>query len=278
MLFRSKQNENFIDCTLNGGGHTQIILEKITPNGKVLGIEWDKEIYENIQKQKIEGLIAINDSYANLKNIVVENNFKNVHGILFDLGMSSYQIDESEKGFSFTKNQPLIMTYGETDRNAKEIVNRYSPSELEKLISEYGEENFAKKIAKKIVEKRNLKPIETTFELVEIIKQATPAYYHHQKIHFATRTFQAIRIEANQELENIKIVLPQAIEVLKPGGRLVIISFHSLEDRIVKNFFREQEQLGIIQIVTKKPITATAEEAEDNPRSRSAKLRSIIKI
>lgn len=272
------KNENFIDCTLNGGGHTQAILKMNGPKGKVLGIEWDKEIYENIQKQKLERLIAINDSYANLKNIVEENNFTDVSGILFDLGMSSYQIDEAKRGFSFTKNQPLIMAYGETDKNAKEIINQYSPNELEKIISEYGEEKFAKKIAKKIAETRKIKPIETTFDLVEIIKQATPAFYHHQKLHFATRTFQAIRIETNQELENIKIALPQALQTLNSNGRLAIISFHSLEDRIVKNFFKEQEQLGKIKLAAKKPITASREEAENNPRARSAKLRAIIKI
>ncbi|MFA5087061.1 MAG: 16S rRNA (cytosine(1402)-N(4))-methyltransferase RsmH [Candidatus Paceibacterota bacterium] len=272
------KNENFIDCTLNGGGHTQAILKMNGPNGKVLGIEWDKEIHANIQKQKLERLIAINDSYANLKNIVEENNFNNVSGILFDLGMSSYQIDEAERGFSFTKNQPLIMAYGETDKNAKEIINKYPQDKLEKIISEYGEEKFAKKIAKKIAEARKIKPIETTFDLVEIIKQATPAHYHHQKLHFATRTFQAIRIETNQELENIKAALPQALQILDSNGRLAIISFHSLEDRIVKNFFKEQEQSGKIKLATKKPITASREESENNPRARSAKLRAIIKI
>lgn len=271
-----KANENFIDCTLNGGGHTKAILEKIKPNGKVLGIEWDKEIFENIKKQNIERLIAVNDSYINLKEITEKNNFKNVSGIIFDLGMSSYQIDESERGFSFLKNQPLIMTYGDTQKTAKEIVNEYEEEKLEKIIREYGEEKFSRKIAKKIVLTRKIKPIETTHDLIEIIRQAIPGNQGHQKIHFATRTFQAIRIETNQELENIQTALPQAIDILNPGGKLAVISFHSLEDRIVKNFFKDQAKQGKATIITEKPIIPEEKEAQANPRARSSKLRIII--
>jgi 16S rRNA (cytosine1402-N4)-methyltransferase len=271
-----KANENFIDCTLNGGGHTKAILEKIKPNGKVLGIEWDKEIFENIKKQNIERLIAVNDSYINLKEITEKNNFKNVSGIIFDLGMSSYQIDESERGFSFLKNQPLIMTYGDAQKTAKEIVNEYEEEKLEKIIREYGEEKFSRKIAKKIVLTRKIKPIETTHDLIEIIRQAIPGNQGHQKIHFATRTFQAIRIETNQELENIQTALPQAIDILNPGGKLAVISFHSLEDRIVKNFFKDQAKQGKATIITEKPIIPEEKEAQANPRARSSKLRIII--
>lgn len=273
-----QSNENFIDCTLNGGGHTKEILKRIAPEGKVLGVEWDKEIYENIQKQNIDRLIVVNDSYANLKNIVEANDFKNISGILFDLGMSSYQIDEEQKGFSFLKNEPLLMAYGNTGRTAIQVVNEYSENDLEKIIEEYGEENFARKIAKKIVETRKIKPIKTTLELVEAIKQGIPPQHRNQNIHFATRTFQAIRIEVNEELKNIETVLPQAIEVLNPGGRLAIISFHSLEDRIVKNFFKDQEKQNKIKIITDKPITATEEELLNNPRARSSKLRVAIKL
>lgn len=272
-----KANENFIDCTLNGGGHTKAILEKIAPNGKVLGIEWDKEIFENIKKQNIERLIAVNDSYTNLKEIAEKNNFKNISGIIFDLGMSSYQIDESERGFSFLKNQPLIMTYGTAEKTAKEIVNEYKEEELEKIIREYGEEKFSRKIAKKIVEARKIKPIETTHDLIEIIRQAIPGNQGHQKIHFATRTFQAIRIETNQELENIQTALPQAMDILNSGGRLAVISFHSLEDRIVKNFFKDQTKQGKATIITEKPIVPEEKEAQANPRARSSKLRALIK-
>jgi len=272
------KNENFIDCTLNGGGHTKEILKRNGPKGKVFGIEWDKEIFENIKKENIDRLIPINDSYANLKTIAQNNDFHNIFGILFDLGMSSYQIDEEKKGFSFKKDEPLIMAYGEGDQSAEKIINEYPESELERIIREYGEEKFSKKIAKKIIEERKNKRIKTTFQLTEIIKKAIPKTYQYTKIHFATRTFQAIRIETNQELENIKKTLPKAIELLAPGGRIAIISFHSLEDRIVKNYFKDQEQKKIIKISTEKPITPTEEEIKINPRARSAKLRIAIKL
>lgn len=272
------KNENFIDCTLNGGGHASAILKLNKPNGIVLGIEWDKEIYEKISAKKIERLIAVNDSYVNLENIAKENGLDDVAGILFDLGMSSHQIDEGNKGFSFSKNEPLIMAYGNSELTAEKILNTYPENELEKIISEYGEEKFSKKIAKKIAETRKRKPIKNTIELVEIIKEATPSWYHHQKTHFATRTFQAIRIETNDELNNIKQALPAALETAKPGGRIAVISFHSLEDRIVKNFFKDEEKKETVKIITKKPITPKEEEISSNPRARSAKLRIIIKI
>ena len=272
------KNENFIDCTLNGGGHTKEILKHNGPKGKVLGIEWDKEIFENIKKENIDRLIPINDSYANLKTIAQNNDFHNIFGILFDLGMSSYQIDEEKKGFSFKKDEPLIMAYGEGDQSAEKIINEYPESELERIIREYGEEKFSKKIAKKIIEERKNKRIKTTFQLTEIIKKAIPKTYQYTKIHFATRTFQAIRIETNQELENIKKTLPEAIDLLAPGGKIAIISFHSLEDRIVKNYFKDQEQKKIIKISTEKPIAPTEEEIKINPRARSAKLRIAIKL
>ncbi|MFA5009033.1 MAG: 16S rRNA (cytosine(1402)-N(4))-methyltransferase RsmH [Candidatus Paceibacterota bacterium] len=272
------KNENFIDCTLNGGGHTKEILKHNGPKGKVLGIEWDKEIFENIKKENIDRLIPVNDSYTNLKTIAQNNDFHNISGILFDLGMSSYQIDEEKKGFSFKKDEPLIMAYGEGDQSAEKIINEYPESELERIIREYGEEKFSKKIAKKIIEERKNKRIKTTFQLTEIIKKAIPKTYQYTKIHFATRTFQAIRIETNQELENIKKTLPEAIDLLAPGGKIAIISFHSLEDRIVKNYFKDQEQKKIIKISTEKPIAPTEEEIKINPRARSAKLRIAIKL
>jgi len=272
-----QKNENFVDCTINGGGHTKEILKKIAPNGKVLGIEWDFQIYENILKQNIERLEVVNRSYAELEKIIIEKKFKDVAGVLFDLGMSSFQIEESGKGFSFNRNEPLIMTYGNTENTAEKILNSYDEERLEKIIREYGEEKFSRKIAKAIIKARKTKPLKTTFDLVEIIRQAVPAKYQYSKTHFATRTFQAIRIEANQELENLKIALPQAVRILKPGGRLATISFHSLEDRIVKNFFKNQEKEKQIKIITKKPIIASEEEIIKNPRARGAKLRAIIK-
>jgi len=266
-----KENENFIDCTLDGGGHTKEILKRNKPKGKVLGIEIDEELFNKIKEEKIERLIAVNDSYSNLKRIAEKNNFTKVSGILFDLGMSSYHIDQSKRGFSFQKNEPLLMNYSKSGITAAEIVNQYSWQELERIIREYGEEKFAKKIAQKIVEER---PVETTFQLIEVIKKATPSYYHQGKNHFAAKTFQALRIEANQELENLKKALPQALDLLEEGGRLVAISFHSLEDRIIKNFFKGNS----LELLTKKPVLPDEEEIKFNPRAKSAKLRAAKKL
>ncbi|MDD4409271.1 MAG: 16S rRNA (cytosine(1402)-N(4))-methyltransferase RsmH [Candidatus Pacebacteria bacterium] len=276
-----EKDKNYIDCTLNGGGHTREILKRNGKNGKVLGIEVDKDIFSKIKKEKIERLIPINDSYSNLSEIVRANKLDDIDGILFDIGMSSYHIDLSERGFSFLKDEPLMMSYNVekgNNRTAYEIVNSYSEKDLADIIFQYGEERFSRKIAKHIVEKRKIKPISTTFELVRVIDESVPSGYKRQKIHFATRTFQALRIEANRELDNFSDALPQALEVLKPGGRLVVITFHSLEDRIAKNFFRDWQKGGLVKILTKKPVLGQEEEIRENPRSRSAKLRAIIKL
>lgn len=265
-----KDNENYIDCTLNGGGHTREILKRT--NGKVLGIELDPEIFKKIKNENIERLIPVNDNYANLEKIVETNDFKNVQGILFDVGMSSFHVDESKKGFSFLKDELLSMSYSE-EKTAEEIVNNYSSKDLERIIKEYGEERFARKIAEEIVKRR---PIKTTFQLVEAIRKAVPNTYQRGKIHFTTRTFQALRIETNQELENLKNALPQALEILEKGGRLVAISFHSLEDRIIKNFFKSRKEE--IQLLTTKPVLPDELEIKSNPRARSAKLRAIKKL
>jgi len=268
-------NENYIDCTMNGGGHTKEILKRNGPEGKVLGIEIDKEIFDQVEKN--ERLIAVNDSYVNLKKIVEENGFENIKGILFDIGMSSYHVDSSERGFSFQKDEPLVMSYS-GDITAEQILNEWREDEIEKILKEYGEEDFARKIAKKIVERRKGEKIKSTLQLVQIIKEATPGFYHHGKTHFATRTFQALRIAVNDELNNFKNALPQALEVLDKGGRLMTISFHSLEDRIIKEFLKEKEKSGEMKIITSKPIVPGEEEIQVNPRSRSSKLRIGIKI
>lgn len=270
-----KPNENYVDCTMNGGGHTKEILKKNWPDGKVLGIEIDKEIFDRVEKN--ERLIAVNDSYANLKNIVGEKGFENIKGVLFDIGMSSYHVDLSKRGFSFQKEEPLLMNYS-GDITAEEILNDWREEEIEKILKEYGEEKFSRKIAKKIVERRKEGKIKSTLQLVNIVKEATPGWYHHAKTHFATRTFQALRIAVNDELNNFKKALPQTLEILDKGGRLMAISFHSLEDRIIKEFLREKEKNGEIKIITSKPIVPGEEEIKINPRSRSSKLRIGIKI
>jgi 16S rRNA (cytosine1402-N4)-methyltransferase len=272
-----QSNKNFIDCTVGEGGHSSAIIEKISPQGKVLGIDWDQEAVENLRPR--ERLIPVHDNFVNLKEIVKKYKLQ-PDGVLLDLGFSSRQIEKDGRGFSFQKDERLDMRYNQevTGLTAEKIINNFSQSEIIKILKEYGEERFAKRIANKIVEEKKIKLIKTTLQLVEIIKKATPSWYHHQKIHFATRTFQALRIAVNDEIENIKNVLPQALEVLKPSGRLVIISFHSLEDRIIKNFLRNQAKEGLLKILTKKPIRPTKEEVEANPRSRSAKLRAAQKV
>ncbi len=273
-------NKNFIDATIGEGGHTISILERIKPNGRVLGIELDKDLYQGLLNKKIERLIVVNDSFVNIKKLVKKHKFKPVSGILFDLGFSSWHIEESKKGFSFMRNEVLDMRYNENLGNltAAKILNELREEELIKILKEYGEERYAKRIAKAVVKVRKEKPIKTTFDLIEIIKKSVPKRYFHQKIHFATRTFQALRIAVNNELENIKKALPIALDVLEKGGRLVVISFHSLEDRIVKNFFKERSKEKLLKVLTKKPVRPTYEEIIRNRRSRSAKLRAAEKL
>lgn len=302
-----KPGENFIDCTLGQGGHALAILEKVSPGGKVLGIDADKRQIENCSaaggncsKLKIENykerLILVNDSYVNLKKIVEKYNFYPVNGILLDLGMSSWHLEESGRGFTFLKDEPLDMRYEaeiqdpldeksasgravseiQNRLTAERIVNEWTELDIRKILEEYGEERFSKKIVKEIVRTRTIRPIKTTVQLAEIIKRAVPRRYLHQKIHFATRVFQALRIAVNDELNNLKKTLPQAKDILAPGGRMAVISFHSLEDRIVKNFLKEEKQF--LTILTGKPVTPTEEEIKNNSRSRSAKMRAAQKL
>ena len=276
-----KPNDNFIDATIGFCGHTFLILERNSPNGKILGIEKDPEIFK-ILKKKFSGkkfekrLVLLNDSYVNLKELVKKNKFQKVRGILFDLGMSTWHLKESGRGFSFQRNETLDMRYSQNNpETAEKILNYRSLAEIEKILKDYGEESFARQISKNIVSFRSFKPIKTTFQLIEIIKRSVPGWYRSQKKHFATCTFQALRIAVNDELNNLERVLPQSLDVLNEGGRLVVISFHSLEDRIVKNFFQNSSEL---KILTKKPIIPTQKEIKINPSSRSAKLRAGLKI
>ena len=274
-----KANENFVDCTVGEGGHSNLILEKISPEGRVLGIDLDPhQIVSSgwLKARYKDKIIFANDSYVNIKELVERNNLNPVSGILLDLGMSSAQLEGTQKGFSFKLEQGLDMRYNDQTGfvTAAIIVNEWPEEKITEVLENYGEEKFARKIAKAIVEKRKEGRIKTTFELIEIIKNAVPNSYLKQKIHYATRTFQALRIAVNDELENIKRVLPDALSILAPGGRLVVISFHSLEDRIVKDFFKKAKD---IKILTKKPVMAGQAEKRTNVRARSAKLRAIIK-
>ncbi len=272
-----KPNQNFIDCTLGSGGHTLEILKRIKPKGKVLGIDRDETNINKLKEKNFENLILVRSNYLFLKEIVEKEKFKDISGIIFDLGMSSYHVDESGKGFSFQKNEPLDMRYSTSDDflTAEEIINNWDEKDLGFIFKEYGEERFSKIIAERIVEKRKNEPIKDTFRLSEIILESIPKRFQNKKIHPATKVFQALRITVNQELENLKNVLPESINVLNKDGKIVVISFHSLEDRIVKHFFKNLQKENKLEILTKKPVMAGEDEIKNNPRSRSAKLRSV---
>ncbi len=289
-----KPGDKIIDATFGAGGHTLALLEKIKPGGQILGIEIDRDFFQKSKEKfsKIRGITLVNDSYSNLVEIAERNNFLGADAILFDLGLSSWHLSQSGRGFSFLKNEPLDMRFSSRPDliPAREIINLWPKEEIEKILREFGEEKFARSIAEKIIEARKIKPILTTSELVDVVKNGVPVWYQSASRtriprsrasgslrgrHFATKTFQALRMAVNRELENIELGLRQIPRVLKRGGRAGVISFHSLEDRIVKNIFREFKEKGIGQILTKKPIQPSFEEKSQNPRSRSAKLRVI---
>ena len=284
-----KENGIYVDGTLGGAGHSLEICKKLGQTGTLIGIDRDEEALK-FAKDKLKGYTNVkfvNDNHQNIKEILSNLKLNQVDGILLDLGMSSYQIDETERGFSYLKDSPLDMRM---DRNqeltAEIVINEYSEEELARIIYEYGEEKFSRKIARKICEERKLKRITTTLELVEIIEKCVP--HNKNAGHPAKRTFQAIRIEVNNEIEPLYRAVIDCIDSLKKGGRLCIITFHSLEDRAVKNAYNDslgkctcpkdlpycicnKEVKG--KIITKKPILPTEEEMNLNSRSRSAKLR-----
>ncbi len=272
--------ENFIDGTFGFGGHSLRLLEMNKPSGNVLGIELDAEVVKILKKKPLDArLILVQGSFINLKKIAEENNFRPVNGVLLDVGMSSWQLEESGRGFSFQRNEPLNMRSDTNSKlTAEEIINQWSEKELFEIFNEYGEERFARRIARSICQARKSQRVKTTTQLVEIIKRAIPIRQRHKKIHFATRIFQALRIAVNDELENLEKVLPQALEALEKGGRLAVISFHSLEDKIVKNFFNKEAKKRSLKILTGKPIVPDDKEVKINPRSRSARFRVAVKL
>jgi len=280
-----KPGENFIDCTIGEAGHSLAILENTKPDGKVLGIDVDAEslnkLKEKIQEQQANRFIFARGNFKDLKKIVQENNFSNINGILFDLGLSSWQIEESGKGFTHKKDEPLSMILnGGQVVSAQELINTWPEESLIEIFQKYGEEKYSRRIVREIVNQRRAIPIKTTFQLKEAIQRAIPfGIAPRGKLNrVLSRIFQALRIVVNDELENLKSGLEQALEIVSVNGRIVVISFHSLEDRIVKNFFRDKEREGRLQILTKKPLIADEFETGINPRSRSAKLRAAMKI
>ncbi len=282
-IFNPKPNQNFIDATLGEGSHSIEILKKTAPKGKILGIEFDsvliKEAEKNFKKFNLKKrVILVNDNFSNLEKIVKKNNFFDFEGILFDLGISKWHFKKSKRGFSFQKNEILDLRINPKFQTLKgfEILNLWQKPEIEKILREFGEIKIAKKIAEEIIKERKIKPIISTFDLIKVLEKFSKFLKRkNQKIHFATKIFMALRIAVNNEIENLKEGLNHAFKVLKVNKKIVVISFHSLEDRIVKNFFKELKQKKLVKVLTKKPIVPSIEEIQKNPSARSAKLRAI---
>ncbi|MEK7646933.1 MAG: 16S rRNA (cytosine(1402)-N(4))-methyltransferase RsmH [Patescibacteria group bacterium] len=273
----------FVDATADGGGHLRAMLKRLSDGGKIIGIDYDAGMIEKLGREfgGDKRVIFINGNFRDIGNLLAEYAGM-VDGILYDLGFSSLQLEESGRGFAFKEDEPLVMTLKKNleprDLTAEKIVNDWPEDRLKEIIRVYGEERFAGRIARRIVEARRKKRIRRTTELAEIIQQAVPKNYERGRIHPATRTFQALRITVNDELNALKEGLAEGWKLLAPDGRMAVISFHSLEDRIVKNFFRDKKQEGGAELLAKKPIVAMREEISRNPRSRSAKLRAVAKI
>ena len=291
-----KEDGIYVDCTLGGAGHSSEIVKRLSSDGRLIGFDQDKDALKAAGERlkDYKNVTYVHSNFYAIYDVLTDLGIDGVDGILMDLGVSSYQLDNGERGFSYMQDAPLDMRMNrENEFSAYEIVNTYTEEELYRIIKEYGEEKFAKRIASFIVKNREEKNIETTLELVEIIKAAIPAKARREGPHPAKRTFQAIRIEVNKELEIISKTILDGVKKLNKGGRMAIITFHSLEDRIVKNTFKELanpctcpsefpvcvcNRKPEVKLISRKPIEASKEELEFNPRSRSAKLRIIEKL
>lgn len=291
-----RKGKIYLDGTLGGAGHSREILKKLDGNGLLIGIDQDKEALEVARERLFDfnNVELFNLNYVDFEKALDELGIDKIDGVLLDIGVSSYQFDNPERGFSYRFDAPLDMRMDlDLDISARDIVNTYTESEITRIIKDYGEEKWAARIAKFIVDERKEKSIETTFDLVEIIKKAIPAGARRNGPHPAKRTFQALRIEVNKELDVLKDSIDKFVHRLNPGGRIAIITFHSLEDRIVKNAFKYLEKDCIcppsspictcdkereIKIITRKPITASEDELKENNRSHSAKLRVAEKL
>lgn len=282
----------YVDCTMGGAGHSKEIAKKLSEDGRLICFDQDINAI-NVAKERLaefgEKVILVHSNFENIKDEIKSLGIDKIDGVLADLGVSSHQLDEASRGFSYMNDAPLDMRMdNRCENSAWDVVNNYSEESLHKIIKEYGEENWSKRIAKFIVEERKDKTIETTYDLVEIIKKAIPKKARMNGPHPAKRTFQAIRIEVNNELGVIKNMIDDAVSIMNPTGRICIITFHSLEDRIVKNEYKYLAQDCIcppempfcqcdkkseVKIITRKPILPSEEEVNVNPRSRSAKLR-----
>lgn len=263
---------HFVDCTVGSGGHALAILERISPTGKLLGIDADPEAIR-IARDRLsdygEAVVLVKDSFVNLQAICDEHDFRPVDGILFDLGVSSMQLDTAERGFSFQREGPLDMRFDPSgELTASDIVNTFAERELAHILKEYGEERYSRRIARHIVSTR---PITSTLRLAQVVQQVLGS--KRSRIHPATRTFMALRIAVNEELQSLSLALEQTINLLRLQGRLVVVSYHSLEDRIVKHFMRSKASNCALKLISRKVIRPTSLEIESNQRSRSARLR-----
>ena len=275
-----------LDGTINGGGHSEVFCKKLSKEGLLIGIDRDSNALKKARKKLSVldcNIFLWEGNFRDLDIAISESGVKNIDKSLFDLGLSSNQLESSGRGFSFLKCEPLIMTFNpnpkEEDITAMDIVNDWEENNISDIIYGYGEERFSRRIAKGIVEARKEKPIKTTTELVEIIEKSIPARYRvGRRIHCATKTFQALRTAVNDEIQSAKQGIEKAIDYTNKGGVVAVITFHSIEDRMVKNLFKEQKEKGVCKILTKKPIVPGDEEIKDNPRSRSAKLRIVEKL
>ncbi len=291
-----KEDGIYVDCTLGGAGHSKEILKKLSPKGRLIGIDQDLDALK-AAKEKLKdfnNVTYVHNNFYNIKDILESLGIEKVDGILMDLGVSSYQLDQGERGFSYMKEAALDMRMNREEAfSAYNVVNEYSEDELFRILRDFGEEKFSRRIASRIVEKRKVKSVETTLELVKIIDECIPAKFKREGGHPAKRTFQGIRIEVNSELSILDRAIGDGIEALNKDGVMAIITFHSLEDRIVKNKFRDLVdpckcpkdlpmcvcgKKPIIKLINKKPIEATKEELDNNSRSKSAKLRGCKKI
>ena len=280
-LLNLKLGEVVVDATVGDGGHAQSILSKISPGGFLIGIDKDPEAvtvaYENLSRQKSNAkFVVVHGSFSHLGDILKDAGYQRADAILFDLGISSREL-LSKRGFSFQFDAPLDMRFDPTAPvTAADIVNSYPKEKIAQLLWEFGEERASRKIAEAIFTARRKGKITSTLQLAEIVTAAKGR--RQGRIHPATQTFQALRIAVNDELGLLTETLPQAIQLLNPNGRIAVISYHSLEDRIVKNIFRDAARAGVVQLITKKPVRPAREEVLKNPRARSAKLRVISKL
>lgn len=292
-----KPNGIYVDCTTGGGGHSLEIAKRLTDGGRLVAIDRDEDALRAAGKRLADfadRVTFVHSNYAMLQSVLADLGIPGVDGVLADLGVSSYQLDTAERGFSYMQDAPLDMRMDrEQPLRAYDVVNTYSEEELRRILYDFGEEKFARNIAANIVKKRSERPIETTLELAELVKASMPKTAREGGHHPAKRTFQAIRIEVNSELSSIPPALDAAVHALNPGGRIAVITFHSLEDRLVKQKFAALSsgctcprefpvcvcgKKPVVRVITKKPVTAGEDELEVNPRSRSAKLRVAEKI